>query len=41
MLDRTRKRVGHGKEREVRGQEKRKKKEVNVESIYLDGQHMT
>ena len=40
MLDRTWKRVGHGKEREVGRREKVKKK-VNGESIYLDGQHVT
>ena len=38
MLDRTRKRVRHGREREVGRQEKGKKKRRNEESIHLDGQ---
>ena len=38
MLDRTWKRVADGREREVGGQEKRRRSE---ESIYLDGQHVT
>ena len=41
MLDRTRKRVGHGRETEVGGQEKGNKKRRSEESIYLDGQHVT
>ena len=41
MIDRTWKRVGHGREREVEGQEKGNKKRSTGESIYLDGQHVT
>ena len=41
MLDRTRKRVGHVREREVGGQEKEKRKRRSEESMHLDGQHVT
>ena len=42
MLERTWKRVGHGKEREVRGWEKRnKKRRRNGKSFNLPGRHVT
>ena len=40
MLDRTRKRVGHWREREV-DDRKMQTEEVNGKSIYLDGHHVT
>ena len=41
MIDRTWKRVGHGREREVHGEwEKANKKRRNRESIYLHGWHL-
>ena len=42
MLDRTRKRVGHGREREVGGSEKRNKKRRRTGKCFnLLGRHVT
>ena len=40
MIDRTWKRVGHGREREGGGWEKANKKRRYAETIYLHGRHL-